>query len=326
MGRGGEARTPMKRTPARGREPAAPSPAPAAPRSPSPPGSRSPTCCTPSERSCCARGRSLRTARAGDARRAERAGAAPHVTAATNGAGGRGHAGLPAARARPQRAESRGPRSASRRHAGLLCTSGAEQLYFILKTLGTNKWVKTNADINAPVLDSTKESNARLNANRRNTNCTTSREVRHVVLHAAQGAREGRAESRAQPGSALSPEVVLQDKSTAVSCRVTRKAVTRKTGLSTGAGLGQPTQPQGCGVLPRSHLRSRLWTGRRRTRPCTQSHISHRALSRTRLLLNSTSQPAAFRARAPGGRDLNKLWPTASSGRGTSSVGTEPEM
>lgn len=45
--------------------PAPPVPSPAVPRSPSPPGSRSPTCCTPSECSCCARGRSLRTARAG---------------------------------------------------------------------------------------------------------------------------------------------------------------------------------------------------------------------------------------------------------------------
>lgn len=34
---------------------------------------------------------------------------------------------------------------------------------------------KTDADINTPVLDSMEENDARLNANRRNTNCTTSR-------------------------------------------------------------------------------------------------------------------------------------------------------
>lgn len=45
-------------------------------------------------------------------------------------------------RYRSEPCEHRTIATPSRRHTGLLCTSGAEQLYFILKIFGTNKWVR----------------------------------------------------------------------------------------------------------------------------------------------------------------------------------------
>lgn len=76
----------------------------------------------------------LRSARRREARREGTGGpaAARHVTAGTNGAGGPGHA----ASAGP------GPGQPAPIRTGPLWRSGAEQLYFILKILSTNEWVR----------------------------------------------------------------------------------------------------------------------------------------------------------------------------------------